>query len=330
MIYVGNRYEIIEEIGRSSNSCLYKGRDSNNGEFVMISILDKGIIRSDRFISNLIDEATSVNEINSPSILKIKNVGMEEHSDKSKMYYIISEYMQGSTLSELSKMHKLELDEIIIILRQVLNALDVIHSYDIYHGYLQPSNIIIDEGYNVKLSNIGIIKANNKIFNNGIKLFNKNFKYMCPHQVCLGYTDKSSDFYALGIIMFELIFGKHPYGDTSNKEEIIKKMDKGINWDKIDDKNIPPKIKIILKKLLSRNDRYKTPKEVIIDLSDYLYEVENIEQIDEDIKQEKYEEENINEKNFKRNKKGIFKFSKIAVIGFILIFSCLVIGITIK
>lgn len=326
MIYIGNRYEIIDEIGRSSNLCLYKGRDSINGRFVIISILDKEIITSEKFISTLIDESTHINEINSPSILKIKDVGMEEHEDKTKLYYIVSDYMQGSTLSELSKMHKLDLDEIIIILRQILNALDVIHSYNIYHGYLQPSNIIVDEGYNVKLINVGIIKSNNKIFNNGIERFNKNLNYMCPHQLCLGYTDKSSDFYALGIIMFELIFGEYPYGKITDKDEIIKKMDRGIDWSKFDDKNVPQKIVNILKKLLSRKDRYKTPQEVIIDLSDYLYEVENIKEknlINEEI------EQNLIQSDCKI-KKNINKFIKITIIGLVLILLFLVFGIIIK
>ena len=197
LVYIGKRYEIVEEIGRCSNSCLYKGRDSYDKQLVIINILDKDIIKSEKFISNLIDESTVINEINSPNILKIKDVGMDKLENGTKLYYVISEYMEGSTLKQLTKFHKLNIDEIIIIFRQVLNALEVIHSYDIYHGYLQPSNIIIDEGYNVKLSNIGIIKSNNKIFKNGIKRFSKNLKYMCPHQICLGYTDKSSDFYAL-------------------------------------------------------------------------------------------------------------------------------------
>ncbi len=329
LVYIGKRYEIVEEIGRCSNSCLYKGRDSYDKQLVIINIIDKGIIRSEKFISNLIDESTSINEINSPNILKVKDVGMDKLENGTELYYVISEYMEGSTLNQLTKFHKLNMDEIIIIFRQILNALEVIHSYDIYHGCLQPSNIIIDEGYNVKLSNIGIIKSNNKIFNNGIKRFSKNLKYMCPHQICLGYTDKSSDFHALGVILFELIFGEHPYGEAKNEEELIRRMDKGICWRKIDTGKSPEKIINIVKKLLSRKHRYQTPQEVMIDLSEYLYEVENICEKDEE--NENIEQDLIvNKDGYVKNKKHIHRFSKFAALGAIAIVSFLVLGMTIK
>lgn len=320
MVYIGKRYEIVEEIGRCSNSCLYKGIDSYDKQLVIIDIIDKGIIRSKNFISNLIDESTSINEIDSPNILKVKDVGMDKLENGNELYYVVSEHMEGNTLKQLTKCHKLNMDEIIIIFRQILNALEVIHNYDIYHGCLQPSNILIDEGYNVKLSNIGIVKSNNKIFKNGIKRFSKNLKYMCPHQICLGYTDKSSDFHALGVIMYELIFGEHPFGKLENEEDIIKRMDKGISWKNINTENIPEQILNIVKKLLSRKHRYQTPQEVMIDLSEYLYEIKNI--CEENL--------TIHDKEKKINNKHIYRFSKFAVLCAIAIVSFLVIGMTIK
>lgn len=326
MIYIGNRYKIIEEIGRGCKSCLYKGKDYYDGQTIIINIIDSGVVKSKKFISNLIDEATTINEIDSPNILKIKDVGMYELEDGSEVYYTINEYIEGSTLEQLTKYHRLNIEEIVIILRQLLNALEVAHSYDIYHGCLQPSSILVDEGYNVKLSNIGIIKANNKIFNNGIKHFSENLKYMSPHQICLGYTDKSSDFYALGIVIFELIFDKHPFGQIEDEEEILRKMDKGIKWKEFDSEFVPEKILNIVEKLLSRTNKYETPQEVIIDLSHYMYEVENL--LDEkksiEVKVECIEEDTIKKEN---KLKKVHKFKKVAAVGLVTIVSFLVLGI---
>jgi serine/threonine protein kinase len=143
---------------------------------------------------------------------------------------------------------------------------------------------------------------------------------MCPHQICLGYTDKSSDFHALGVIMYELILGEHPFGKLENEEDIIKRMDKGISWRNINTENVPDKILNIVKKLLSRKHRYQTPQEVMIDLSEYLYEVENI--CEENL--------TIHNKEKKINNKHIHRFSKFAALGAIAIASFLVIGMTIK
>lgn len=324
MLYISNRYEIIDKIGRGSKSCLYKGKDSYDGQMVIINIIDQDVIRSKKFVSNLIDEATTMNEIDSPNILKLKDVGVHTLEDGCRLYYTISEYVEGSTLEELTRYYRLNMDEIVIILRQILNALEVAHSYDIYHGFLHPESIIIDEGYNVKLGNIGIIKANNKIFNNGIKMFSEDLRYMCPHQICLGYTDKSSDFYALGVIIFELVFGEHPFGNLENEEDILMEMDKGINWKKFNTEVVPEKILHIISKLLSRDDRYQTPQEVIIDLSEYMYEVENI-QNDND-KENLIGDLEIN-KNIDVVKKD-YKLKKIAAVGLVTIVSFLILGIS--
>ncbi|MEG2787515.1 MAG: serine/threonine-protein kinase [Romboutsia sp.] len=323
MIYIGNRYKIIEEIGKGCRSCLYKGRDSYDNQMVIINIIDPGIINSKKFVSNLIDEATTINEIDSPNILKVKDVGVDTLEDGSELYYTVSEYIEGSTLEQLTKYHRLNLDEIVIILRQILNALEVAHSYDIYHGNLQPSSIIIDEGYNVKLSNIGIIKANNKIFNNGIKMFSKSLRYMCPHQICLGYTDKSSDFYALGVIMFELIFDEHPFSSVEDEEKMLKKMDKGLNWKNFNTEIVPEKILHIVSKLLRIDTRYQTPQEVIIDLSEYMYEVENICDKSNDLIQETVSNEKI------KTQKKSYKLRKAMVVGLVAIVSFLILGMTI-
>jgi eukaryotic-like serine/threonine-protein kinase len=287
---------------------------------VIINIIDQDLVISKNFVSSLIDEATAINEIDSPNILKIKDVGVHNLEDGCELYYTVSEYIEGSTLEELTRYYRLNIDEIVIILRQVLNALEVAHSYDIYHGHLEPESIIIDEGYNVKLSNIGIIKANNKIFNNGIKLFSESIRYMCPHQICLGYTDKSSDFYALGIILFELIFGEHPFGELEDEEAMLKEMDKGIEWKKFDTDIVPEKVLNIVSKLLSREDRYKTPQEVIIDLSEYMYEAENI--CDDSLAEELviYEPMEV-------EKKG-YKMKKVAAAGLAAIVSFLILGMS--
>ncbi|MCR1849753.1 serine/threonine-protein kinase [Paraclostridium sordellii] len=322
MIYIGNRYKIIDEIVRGCRSCLYKGKDSYDNQMVIVNVIDEGVITNKNFVSNLIDEATTINEIDSPNILKIRDVGIHKLDDGCKLYYTVSEYIEGSTLDQLTKYHRLNTDEIVIILRQILNALEVAHSYDIYHGNLQPSSIIIDEGYNVKLSNIGIIRANNKIFNNGIKKFSKNLRYMCPHQICLGYTDKSSDFYALGIILFELIFGTHPFGDIEDEESMLRKMDKGIKWNDFNTEIVPKHLLNIIDKLLRRDEKYTTPQEVMIDLSKHLYETENI--CDEN--SIKKDLEIINpEINHKRN----LNFKKIGIVVVAAIISFLILGMTI-
>lgn len=310
MIYVGNKYEIVQEIGRGYRCCLFKSKDMYDGQDVIISLIDEDVDISKTFISNLIDESTVINEIDSPYILNIKDVGIHELENGCKVYYTVSDYIEGNTLEELTRYHNLNLEEIVLIFRQILSGLEVAHNYDIYHGYLRPSNIIIDEGYNVKICNLGIIKSNNRIFNNSINIISQDLRYLSPQQICLGYSDKSSDFFSLGIMLFELVFKKHPFGVEEEKDEMLKNLDKGINWREFDTQEVPYKLIHIINKLVSRCDKYKTPKEVIIDLSEYMYEVEEMEfeyqesvDLDEFVENE-YKEVDLLSRNSYHYKKG--------------------------
>lgn len=332
MIYIGNKYEIVQEIGRGYRCCLFKSKDMYYGQDVIISMIDEDVDISKTFISNLIDESTVINEIDSPYILNIKDVGTHELENGCKVYYTVSDYIEGNTLEELTRYHSLNLEEIVLIFRQILSGLEVAHNYDMYHGYLRPSNIIIDEGYNVKICNLGIIKSNNKIFNNSINIISQDLKYLSPQQICLGYSDKSSDFFSLGIMLFELVFKQHPFDIEEDKDEMLKNLDKGINWKKFDTQDVPYKLIYIINKLLSRSNKYKTPKEVIIDLSEYMYEIEEIE-YEENIDVDEVMENETNQfdlasKNSYRYKKGRL-LKLITLTGIITLASIIILGMMI-
>ncbi|MGL5752232.1 MAG: protein kinase domain-containing protein [Paraclostridium sp.] len=295
MIYI-DKYEVLEEIGRGCRCSLFKCRDIYNGQIVTISIIDNDVDISNKFISNLIDETIIINEVDSPYILSINDVGTHQLENGCELYYTVSDYIEGNTLDELNMYHTLNIEEIVSVCRQILSGLEVAHSYDIYHGYLQPSNIIIDEGYNVKISNLGIIKSNNKIFNNSINKIYQDLRYLSPQQICLGYSDKSSDFFSIGIMLFELIFKDHPFGIDEDPDEMLKNIDKGINWNNFDTEDVHPKLIHIINKLLSRKNKYRTPREVIIDFSEYIYEMKDIEN-----KHIETHEEDINEYVIEKN-----------------------------
>ena len=99
-------------------------------------------------------------------------------------------------------------------------------------------------------------------------------------------------------------------------------MDKGINWNKFNTEVVPEKILHIINKLLSRDDRYKTPQEVIIDLSEYMYEVENIQENKENLVEDLEVIKNIDVV------KKDYKFKKIAAVGVVAIISFLILGIS--
>ncbi len=274
MNFIGNRYEVLNCDGNIELNKIYKARDAYDNSKVLIKVIEHNKNICNDFISNLIDENTMLNQLNSPHMLKTIDVG-EHCTDLTTLYYIVSEYYEGISLKNLILGNYIHLEAIVNMSTQILKALELVHNNS-YHGDLNPKNIIVDENYNVKIFGFGITKANAGI---NIRPCNE-IKYLSPHQLCINYTDKESDYFSLGLILFESIFKKLPFGESDNDNEMLKLIDKGLDFDKLKAINGNYKLIEIIRKLLDRKDKYNNTKEIIIDLSHVMYDKADIEEID--------------------------------------------------
>lgn len=272
MNFIGNRYSIINDKHIEFNK-LYKARDVYDNKMVLLKVIDHNHHICEDFIANLIDESTIIKDINSPYILNMIDVGVDYRED-GIWYYMIYDYEDGITLNNIIEGNYLHLEAIISIATQILKGLETVNEHEIYHGDLNPGNILVDKWYNIKILNFGVTKANKGI---NIRACN-NIKYLSPHQLCINYTDSESDFFALGLILFECIFKKLPFGESKDDLHMLSLIDKGIAFNELKAINGNKELIDIIKKLLSRKDKYINFKEVILDLSSIMYEKAEIKE----------------------------------------------------
>ena len=297
MQFIGNRYDIIDYSGEIEVGRLYKARDTYYNNMVYIKLINKVDMLKNSFIPDLIDESTVLKNIKSNYIGKVLHTDIH-CSEYDVYYYIVSEYFEGQTLKEFIYSNSLNRNTIVNIATQIAKALESANLNYLYHGSLNPNNILVDKNENIKIYDFGIVKANK-----GSSLLNNNKPYyLCPHQLNIDYTDIESDFFALGIIMFEMIFRQLPFGEYYNKKDMLKHVDKGVSWSLLNYDNTYDDIVKISKKLLSRKEKYNSTSEILIDLTCIKYEEANIEQ--EQIFEE-YDETEISKKEFKASKKLI-------------------------
>ncbi|MGL4911106.1 MAG: protein kinase domain-containing protein [Romboutsia sp.] len=272
MNFIGNRYELLNIEGHIELNKIYQARDAYNNDKVLIKIIEYNQNICENFISNLIDESTMLKDINSPYILNLIDVGVH-CTELTTLYYMVSEYSEGITLESIIRGNYLHLEAIVNIATQVVKALESVNKHNMYHGDLNPTNILLDEWYNVKVCNFGLTKANNGVNPRACG----QIKYLSPHQLCVNYTDLESDLFALGIMLFESIFKKLPFEECETEEEMLKKIDKGVNWRELKAINGNEALINIIKKLLDRRKKYRNTQEIIIDLSLVMYEKAYIE-----------------------------------------------------
>ena len=301
MQFIGNRYEILEYDDEIQVGILYTARDIYYNRMVYIKLIKKVEKLRVGFMPNLIDESTVLSQINSEHIGKLLHIDIH-CTEYDIYYYIVSEYFEGETLKSFIHNNILDRNTIANLAMNIVKSLEIANINHLYHGSLNPNNILIDENKNIKIFDFGITKANKGV---NLRLDN-TLSYLCPHQLNIDYTDKESDFFSLGIILFEMVFRYLPFGNAYTDKEMLKQVDKGVRWSLLEyDKSLEDIVKII-KKLLSRDNKYKTTQEIVIDLSNIIYEHVELEK--EECKEQEeiiYEEQKVNTNNINLKRKFV-------------------------
>lgn len=260
MLIIDDRYEVYNDSLEIDK--FYKAKDLETNSYVFLKKLKQNKNIKDNFIPDLIDESTMILNLDSKYIANILDVISDEFT-----YYIISEYFEGISLFDLVNNTDLKIDNIISISKQIISAMKLCDEKGLYHGAFRLDNIFVDKDYNIKIYDLGITKANGGV---NIRM-NNNIAFLSPHQLNVNYTDKESDFFAIGIIIYYCLFKKMPFEIGVNDREMLKNIDKGINFNKDRTTALSKGLVDIIKKLLDRKDKYNNYSEILIDLTKIMY-----------------------------------------------------------
>ena len=263
VLIIDDRYEILdcEDKGLKIDK-LYKAKDLQIDSFVYIKILENNRNIKDDFIPDLIDESTMILSIDSKHIAKILDIG-----DYKSGYYIVSEYFEGIELYDFINNSSLRIKDILFISKQIIGAMKNCDEKKMYHGGLRLDNILVDDEFNIKIYDLGITKSNGGV---NIRM-NDNISFLCPHQLNINYTDRESDFFSIGIILYYCVFKEMPFKIGNTDLQMLKNIDRGIDLDKDKITVLNEGIVHIIKKLLDRKDKYQSYNEILIDLTELMY-----------------------------------------------------------
>lgn len=259
-------------------------------------------------------------QLNFPSILKVYD-NDEGEFDEEKRPSLLTEYCPNYSLEKVLKLNELSNTQKLIIMYGIAAGLDYLHSHDLNHFDLSPTNILIDEKFHPKICEIGYSKHFN-----GLKSMAKVkdiSQYVAPEVVMTNAYSKESEVYSFALIAYEILTNKKPFGNL-NPFQLLEKIC-GNHMPYLDD-SIPKCYKDLLEKCWNFNpgDRLtfkeickelRNNVEFLVNLEDY-NEFENyVKEIDEFVDEFKpfdqvfdeiEIEENIKPKKkiIKRKKKG--------------------------
>ena len=204
---LGNRYEILEQLGGGGMAIVYKAKDNFLNRLVTIKILRPEYVTDSDFIRRFRREAQAVASLSHPNIVNIHDVGQENETQ-----YLVMEYVAGDNLKNYLKNHPdLPLDKIVNIARQICDALQHAHENHIVHRDVKPQNILITNNERVKLTDFGIaLEATTGTITNTETIVG-SVHYISPEQAKGEMAGPQSDIYSLGVVLYEMLTRELPF-----------------------------------------------------------------------------------------------------------------------
>lgn len=257
-------YRILGGIGKGGMGTVYLAIDNlNEGQLDAVKVLNRDWL-VDR--ERLRREAVTANRVDHPNVCRIYNY-VEAYDTESAvaLTLVAMELVRGPTLREVQEERggALELSRAARVVKEVAEALQAIHSQDIIHRDIKPTNIIVttdpDGSERVKIVDFGIAKKvgggeGQDLTEPG--LVAATVHYASPEQL-RGKPEKRSDIYALGVVLYEILTGRRPY-EASNQAELFSMiLDPGVKLPRLDqvrpDLRFPRSLQAVLDRALDRD-----------------------------------------------------------------------------
>ncbi len=207
-------YQIVEEIGRGGMGIVYKAWQPALQRYVAIKVLTSHL--TDREVVQRFQyEARVAANLNHPNIVTIYDIAQQDNT-----LYIVMEYVDGRPLSEvIIREGPLPIERVVHLLRQIAGALDYAHRMHLIHRDIKPANILITSDDRAVITDFGIAKAlegsgaTAQFTAAGTILGTPT--YMSPEQIQGQPVDYRTDLYSLGVVCFEMLGGRPPFGGTT-------------------------------------------------------------------------------------------------------------------
>jgi serine/threonine protein phosphatase PrpC/ribosomal protein L39E len=261
-------YKIIREVHGSSRSHIYLAVDSATDTLVVIKIPSIELRGDPAYLRRFMMEEWVARRINSAHVLKPRL-----QSRRRSYLYVVMEFIDGQTLTQwMIDNPKPDLETIRGIVEQIAKGLQAFHRLEMLHQDLRPENIMIDKTGTVKIIDFGstrvrgVVEATPSIDHNDIL---GTAQYTAP-EYFLGESGSShSDIFSLGVITYQMLTGRLPYGAQIAKARTRSEQRKLRYASALDDnREIPAWIDAVLKKAVhpDPHQRYDELSEFVFDL----------------------------------------------------------------
>jgi WD40 repeat protein/DNA-binding SARP family transcriptional activator len=200
-------YRLLEQVGEGAFGAVHRAFQPQVGREVAVKVIHPRLAKDPEFIRRFDAEAQLVARLEHPHVVPLYDYWRDPDGA-----YLVMRFLRGGSLQEALRQGPLALEIAVRVLDQVAQALASAHRQGVVHRDVKPANILFDEEGNAYLSDFGIAKeiaaAHDSISGGTSSPF---AYYLSPEEVRGETPSSRADIYSLGLVLFEMLAGRHPY-----------------------------------------------------------------------------------------------------------------------
>jgi serine/threonine-protein kinase len=248
---------------------------------VAVKLIREEYSAIEEFQNNFIGEARLVADLIHTNIVQTYHLGQV-----GGQYFMVMEFVRGMNLEQFIEKHRqigrqIPVDLAAFIISRIARGLTYAHQkrdrdgrpLRIVHRDIGPKNVLLAYEGDVKLTDFGIAKALDLMYNEEGKVIAGKDEYLSPEQATCAITDARADLFPLGIVLTELLLGKNIFRSADRAQSRRQILTMPIPQFSSLRPDIGPKLEGIIQRTLQRDreKRYQSANDILTDLEVYLY-----------------------------------------------------------
>jgi len=213
-----NNLRILKLIGRGGFGAVYKAYDELHERTVAVKIPAQKQSHNAHWKENFLKEARNANRVKDQHVLQVLQFG-----EVGNFPYLIMEFADGGSLADsLRDSDPFQPREAALIVRDIARGADALNGEGVVHRDINPSNVLIDHG-SYKLADFGLcFRSNDRAETTLTPTPAGTLPYMSPQQINGEDPDARTDVYSLGVVLYELLFGRRPF--LGSRDEVRQQI----------------------------------------------------------------------------------------------------------
>ena len=277
-------YEMTRKIADGGMGVVYEAQQLGSGNFrkvVAVKLIREEYSAIEEFQKNFIGEARLVADLIHTNIVQTYHLGQV-----GGQYFMVMEFVRGVNLEQFIEQHRktgrpIPIDLAAFIVSRIARGLTYAHSkcdregrhLNIVHRDIGPKNVMLAYEGDVKLTDFGIAKALDLMYNEEGKVIAGKDEYLSPEQASYAITDARADLFPLGIVLTELLLGKNLFRSSDRAQSRRNILTMPIPKFATLRADVDARLEAIIQRALTRDrdKRYQSAADMLTDLELYLY-----------------------------------------------------------